>query len=75
MLAALTIAAPALLLGARPMHVAHRPSTLLLSATDAAFGASHTSFYTDAVRRSGCPRGGPQLLHRASRWFKPCSVR
>jgi len=50
MLTAIAIAAQALLLGAGPIGVAQRRSTLLLSAADSAFGASHTSFYTDAVR-------------------------
>lgn len=39
----------ALVLGRAPVRNAH---TVSMQATDAAFGASHTSFYTDAVRNS-----------------------
>jgi hypothetical protein len=49
------LAAPALLLGAGPIVSSQRHPALLLSATDSAFGASHTSFYTDAVRALARP--------------------
>eukprot|EP00967_Tisochrysis_lutea_P040355 scaffold48472_cov24-Tisochrysis_lutea.AAC.1 len=43
-----TLQCAGLLLGS-PAIVARRAPVAALSATDSAFGASHTSFYTDAV--------------------------
>ena len=61
----------ALVLGRGPVRSAQMVS---MQATDAAFGASHTSFYTDAVRNSDdriCatthPRPHPPRSGRARR--------